>query len=90
MTTSAVIASVILSLLHQRDPASSICPSDVARTLAEGAAQWRPLMPRVRDEARALARSGAIVITQRDAVLDPDTPLHGPLRLRRGPMFPEA
>ncbi len=90
MTTSADIASTILALLRQGDPASSICPSDVARALADGEAQWRPLMPRVREAAKVLARRREIVITQREAVLDPDAPLHGPLRLRRGPEFPEA
>ncbi len=89
MTTSAGIVSGILTLLRRRDPASSICPSDVARALADGPA-WRTLMPQVREAAKILAHSGAVVITQGDAVVDPEALLHGPLRLRRGPKFPQT
>lgn len=85
MKTSAEIASSILALLRQRDPASSICPSDVARALSDDEAQWRPLMPQVREAARMLAHGGAVVMTQGEAVIDPNAPLQGRVRLRRGP-----
>jgi len=90
MTTSAEIASCILALLRQRDPASLICPSEVARALSDDEAQWRPLMPQVREAARMLAHGGAVVMTQREVVVDPDARPYGPLRLRRGPAFPET
>ncbi|MEO6364881.1 MAG: DUF3253 domain-containing protein [Luteimonas sp.] len=82
------MAAGILALLRQRDPASSICPSDVARALADDEAQWRPLMPQVREAASRLAHDGAVVMTQGEVVVDPGGQPHDPLRLRRGPAFP--
>jgi len=81
------IEATILTLLRARDPASSICPSDVAR--AVGAGSWRPLVPEVRTIAADLAATGAIVITQRDVPVDVRS-ARGPVRLRRGPSMPES
>ena len=81
------IAREIRRLLDARAPADSICPSDVARSLVAHESQWRALMPRIRDVARQMAGDGRLVITQQDAVLDPDAPFRGPVRLRRGPRF---
>lgn len=79
-----VIAAEILRRLAQRAPDSSICPSEVARALA---ADWRPLMPFVRDVAAALADAGRVRIT-RSGVDVPGAQLHrGPIRLARGPRF---
>ena len=83
------IAHTIIALLHQRAPASSICPSDVARALAESETAWRALMQPVRDAAADLARAGKIIITQGDTQRDPDMIDVGPIRLRRGPGFPQ-
>jgi hypothetical protein len=74
------LSATILRLLHARRPSASICPSEVAR--ATGRADWRDLMPAVRDAARALAAESVIEITQRGAVIAPDAPLRGPIRLR--------
>jgi hypothetical protein len=71
----------ILDLLAARDPGKTICPSDAARALG-GDDGFRPLMPLVRDAARALVSDGAIVVTQRGAVVDLDA-ARGPIRLRR-------
>lgn len=84
------IAHTIIALLQQRAPASSICPSEVARALAEGDTAWRALMQPVRAAAAELARAGTIVITQGDTQRDPDTVDVGPIRLRRGPGFPPS
>lgn len=83
------IAHTIIALLHQRAPTSSICPSDVARALAESETAWRALMQPVRDVAADLARAGTIIITQGDTQRDPDMIDLGPIRLRRGPGFPQ-
>lgn len=80
------IAGKIIELLAKRAPAS-ICPSDVARALADDEATWRALMPAVRKAATELARDGFIVITQGDRQLDPSDVLFGPIRFRRGPAF---
>lgn len=57
----------------------SVCPSEVARALAE---DWRPLMPAVREEAGALLDAGELRVTQKEADVDPRT-ARGPIRLRR-------
>jgi Protein of unknown function (DUF3253) len=51
---------------------SSICPSEVARALATDEAEWRALMPTVREQARLLAKEGLIRVTQKDYEFGPD------------------
>ncbi|MDR7193936.1 DUF3253 domain-containing protein [Luteimonas terrae] len=77
------IASEIRALLSERASGASICPSEVARRLHTSPA-WRDAMADVRRVAKALALDGVVRITQSDAVLDPDAPIVGPIRLRRG------
>jgi hypothetical protein len=74
------IAATVRTLLVHRGTERSICPSDVARTL--GGDDWRPLMEPARQVARDLARAGDVVVTQGDAVLDPDDDWKGPVRIR--------
>jgi hypothetical protein len=78
------IVQAIQRVLGRRAPGASACPSEVARSLS--ADQWRPLMPAVRRVAATLALQGALVITQRGVVVDPqqvlDGNVRGPLRLR--------
>ena len=85
--TDAVEAT-ILRLLASRAPDASICPSEAARALVDDGPGWRVLMPAVREEARALARRGLVVVSQRGMACDPGTPWRGPVRLRRGRAFP--
>lgn len=80
------VAQAVLDLLGRRDAGATVCPSEVARALAPAA--WRPLMPAVRDAARALALQHRVEVTQRGAVLDPALPWRGPVRLRRGAAWP--
>lgn len=86
MTDDAAIAADIRLLLSDRAPDASICPSEVARRLWPDDA-WRDAMPDVRRVAARLAEIGVIRITQSDAELDPDAPMTGPIRLRRGPRW---
>jgi len=81
------IEQCLLDLLRRRAQTASICPSDVARTLAGDEDAWRAAMPSVRLVAARLARAGIVVITQGDAVVPPAQVDHGPVRLRRGPKF---
>ncbi|WP_157278166.1 DUF3253 domain-containing protein [Methyloversatilis thermotolerans] len=73
------LRTALLALLAARSGGASICPSEVARACA---ADWRPLMPAVKDLARRLAREGLVVITQRGHPLDPDADWLGPIRVR--------
>ena len=70
----------ILDLLAQRDPGKTICPSDAARAMG-GDDAFRPLMPVVRDAARALVAEGRIEVTQKGEPVDLDS-ARGAIRLR--------
>jgi hypothetical protein len=72
--------AAILDLLARRDPGKTICPSDAARVLA-GDDGFRPLLPLVRDAARALVAARRIEVTQSGQPVDLDT-ARGAIRLR--------
>lgn len=76
------IQACLLQLVVDRGPDKTICPSEVARAL--GDQSWRSLMPRVRSIGAALAKSGAIEITQKGQVVSPDD-AKGPIRYRIKP-----
>ena len=68
------------TLLDQRRPGMTICPSEAARTVdPEG---WRELMPAARAAAGRLAAAGDVEVTQRGTVVDVTT-ARGPVRIRR-------
>ena len=69
------VRAAILDLALQRGRAKSLCPSEVAKALAE---DWRPLMPDVRAVA---AEMPEIVATQGGVEVDP-VAARGPIRLR--------
>jgi hypothetical protein len=77
--STAALESAILSLLAERAPGKTICPSEAARHIAPE--NWRPLMPAVRAAAVRLAEVGRIDITQHGRAVNPAT-AKGPLRLR--------
>jgi len=77
----AELERTILSLLEDRKPMSTICPSDAARAVGT-ADNWRSLMDPARDAARRLVGAGEVVITQGGEVVDLDT-ARGPVRIRR-------
>lgn len=75
------IAATIRTLLRHRGQ-SSICPSDVARTV--GGASWRPVMPDVRRVAADLADRDEIIVTQKQQPVS-IREARGPVRITRGP-----
>lgn len=77
--TDAQLRKAITTLLAAREPPATICPSEVARAAAPDA--WRPLMPRVREAAFAMARQGRIEVRQKGRPVPPDPPPRGPIRL---------
>jgi hypothetical protein len=81
------IARRILELLHAREEAASICPSEVARSLEMDESAWRGLMPQIREVGRMLAMQGVILITQSKQALAPNADIRGPIRFRRGAKF---
>ncbi|WP_194764390.1 DUF3253 domain-containing protein [Microbacterium sp. UFMG61] len=75
------IAATIRTLLRHRGQ-SSICPSDVARTV--GGPSWRPVMPDVRRVAADLADLDEIIVTQKQQPVS-IREARGPVRIIRGP-----
>ncbi|MEM9696862.1 MAG: DUF2256 and DUF3253 domain-containing protein [Myxococcota bacterium] len=73
----------IRTLLAARGSGKTICPSEVARTVAEaeGHEDWRGWMERTRQAARRLVAAGELEITQKGHVVDPST-ARGAIRLR--------
>ena len=80
MLTTGQARATIRDLLEQREPGKTICPSEAARSLG-GDDGFRPLMPVVRDAARAMVADGEIDVTQKGEVVDLDS-ARGPIRLR--------
>ncbi|WP_017297439.1 DUF3253 domain-containing protein [Nodosilinea nodulosa] len=81
MTVSAdTIRATLLSLVAQRGPDKTICPSEVARALSAQA--WQDLMPAVREAGIALAAEGCIAVTQKGRVVNPQS-AKGPIRYRQ-------
>lgn len=71
----------IEALLDQRQPSTSICPSEVARAVSPRG--WRAHLEEVRELGRHLARRRELVITQRGRTCGPDLRVRGPVRYRR-------
>ncbi|HXH16027.1 MAG TPA: DUF3253 domain-containing protein [Sphingomonas sp.] len=66
-----------LSLLEQRAPGATICPSEVARSIAE---DWRSAMPAVREAIDELVSDGLIRLSWKGQLLGTRS---GPYRIRR-------
>lgn len=79
----ARVEAVVRCLLRHRG-GSSICPSDVARTV--GGASWRDLMAEVRAAVWRLADENVVLVTQGGRAVGPSS--KGPIRVVPGPAFP--
>lgn len=71
------IEAEIARQIATRGAGKTICPSEVARALAE---DWRGLMPKVRRAADEMAARGEVVVTQRGRVVGAWDAV-GPIRL---------
>lgn len=69
------LRSAIFTLLSQRQPGKSICPSEAARSLAgPDEKNWRLLMKPIRQVAVEMAAAGQIQILRKGKrVADPDS-----------------
>lgn len=80
MLPDDAIAERILSLVKQRGPTKTLCPSEVARSLST--TDWRPLMPEIRRIAQQLSQQQLLKILQRGQPISlPVTLVRGPIRL---------
>ncbi|TCU48407.1 uncharacterized protein DUF3253 [Curtobacterium sp. PhB146] len=78
--TDLALEQRIDELLAARARTSSICPSEVARSLEPD--DWRPLVEPARRAAQRMMARGEVEITQGGSVVDPST-AKGPIRIRR-------
>jgi hypothetical protein len=79
----ADLARAILDQVRRLRPGTTCCPSEIARDLA---ADWRPLMQPIRDQALLLANQGLLSITQGGTqIAGPD--IRGPIRLGPAPLI---
>jgi hypothetical protein len=76
--SDALLRETILRMTAARGTAKSICPSEVARGLANA---WQGLMTRVRRQAEALAQEGRIEILRKGKPVEPRD-VKGVIRLR--------
>ena len=81
------LAAAVRTLLRQRRPESTICPSDAARVA--GGTAWRGAMDTARAVAAELAAEGVVEVRQKGSVVDPATAT-GALRLARGPAWTDG
>ena len=68
----------IREMLSTRRAGATICPSEVARAL--GTADWRTLMPPVREAAWRLEAAGKVAVLQRRQPVERDS-VQGPIRI---------
>lgn len=80
--TPAEIEARIFGLLGQRRDGATICPSEVARSLAGNDGPWRALMPHVREVAHALVQVDRLQVTRGGVDVDALAG-GGPIRLGR-------
>lgn len=80
--TPQEIEARIFGLLGQRRDEATICPSEVARSLAGDDGPWRALMPHVREVAHALVQDQRLRVTRGGVDVDALAG-GGPIRLGR-------
>ncbi|KAK7541998.1 uncharacterized protein J3D65DRAFT_612250 [Phyllosticta citribraziliensis] len=89
---SSTLQSRLEHFLTHRAHPKTFCPSEVARALssqdltAEGAKEWRELMPRIRQILWEMRDRGEVEILQRGEVLGDHVGIDdvkGPIRARR-------
>lgn len=81
MTDRATLEAAIMKALADRGPEKSICPSEVARSLAgPDEKAWRLLMHPLREAAKSMARAGRISILRKGRAIAPEE-MRGVIRL---------
>ncbi len=80
------LAATMRALLRHRRPEATICPSDAARVV--GGTDWRGCVPQAQAVAAKLHDQQVLLVCQRGKPVDPAI-VKGPIRLARGPAFPD-
>ncbi|MEM9123853.1 MAG: DUF3253 domain-containing protein, partial [Pseudomonadota bacterium] len=79
LVSDQALEEAIVSLVAERGPDKTICPSEAARLV--GGEAWREAIARTRDAAWRLAAAGAIEVCQKGHRVAHPTAV-GPIRLR--------
>ena len=87
--SSSELEQAIFTLLAERGPGKTVCPSEAAKLVAgdprskshSARRDWEALMEPARIAARHLAAQNKLIVTQHNKVVDPAT-ARGPIRLR--------
>lgn len=85
------IRSIMFELISHTQVSSTICPSQVPRTLHDRSPRaypdWRAMMDEVRDEVWEQVKAGTVLVTQRGDMRDYEERFNikGPIRVKRGP-----
>mmetsp|Transcript_33002 Transcript_33002/g.53354 ORF Transcript_33002/g.53354 Transcript_33002/m.53354 type:complete len:155 (+) Transcript_33002:3-467(+) len=80
----------ILRLATARGFEKTLCPSEVARSVARQGEDWRALMEPVRCVGRELVQEGFIIFMQRGQEIDAFGEVRGPIRFRLSLTAPPA
>lgn len=79
MSDTERMREALMQLADERRNGCTFCPSEAARRLS---ADWRPLMPRLREVAAGLVEEGKLACTQRGEAAHPLT-TRGAIRLAK-------
>lgn len=74
--------NAVLALIDQRAAEATVCPSEVARSLADAGSStdWRRFMPAVHEAVDELLADGVVQLSWKGKLLDKRA---GPYRIRR-------
>lgn len=89
MTTAPTdldLKRTLLTLLAERGPGKSMCPSEVPRKLLGESGPWRSHLKRVRAIAGRLAETGRVVVLRHGKPVTGGD-IRGVVRLAQGPAF---
>ncbi len=70
----------VLALLAERGAGKTICPSEVARRIAEAGQDWRGSMEQVHAAVDRLVAAGAVTLSWKGEIIDAR---RGPYRIAR-------
>jgi hypothetical protein len=80
--TDGEVRATVRALLAARGADSTVCPSEVARAVAAGSADWRGGMPAVHAEVDAMVAEGLVRLSWKG---EPMPVRSGPYRIGRAP-----
>lgn len=90
MTHGDLVREAVRKLLQERAPEATVCPSEVAKAVANGLGEgtprrpWRDEMPSIHEVVDRLLADGQVQLSWKGRLLSTRS---GPYRIRRGTTF---